>query len=390
MARKPAPEDRFANSLNPKDSDTNSKYPGDEPLFAVQPDPDLRGSAMVRAFSWYGRFYNRKDSKPILVGYLDYKGRTADAKLMRRVDEKEFLHSLVWLARMSIRGLVLTEHEEGIVQREISRLLKTVHKPEVDEVEEKPKESNRPNIQEIMREKAILAAGELEGILDEFVLTGSKANFTAKIVDELAKHNVMSQHVSIITDIWKQKLEEFNEVLKGSEPQLVEGFSNFSKTQIKNTIKFIESVIGDLNSYINVKKATKAPRKRKAVPVEKIVARLKHLKSFKDATLKLDLVGLHPTKLHGAAEAWVYDTKRRKMHHLIADEYSKTLTVKGNTVLGFDTNTSEVKTLRKPAEQIKALMGSKPAARKFFKEIRAVSTTPKGRFNADMIILKAF
>ena len=32
----------------------------------------------------------------------------------------------------------------------------------------------------------------------------------------------------------------------------------------------------------------------------------------------------------------------------------------------------------------------RPNARKFFKEVRAVSTTPKGRFNAHMIILRCF
>ena len=74
----------------------------------------------------------------------------------------------------------------------------------------------------------------------------------------------------------------------------------------------------------------------------------------------------------------------------MADEYSKTFTVKGNTLLGFDTARSEVKTLRKPAEQLKEIMGSKPVARKFFKDIKAVSTTPNGRFNENMIILKAF
>ena len=148
--------------------------------------------------------------------------------------------------------------------------------------------------------------------------------------------------------------------------------------------------MSDLNSYISVKKASKAPRKKKAVPVEKIVAKLKYLKEFKDAVSKLDLVSVHPTKLHGASEAWVYDTAKRKLHHYIADEYSKSFTVKGNTILGFDTNASEVKTLRKPSEQIKEVMGSKPAARKFFKDIKAVATTPNGRFNENMIILKAF
>jgi hypothetical protein len=114
------------------------------------------------------------------------------------------------------------------------------------------------------------------------------------------------------------------------------------------------------------------------------------LKTFKDTATKLDLISIHPTKLHGASEAWVYDTAKRKLHHYIADDYSKAFTVKGNTLLGFDTAKSEIKTLRKPAEQLKEVMGSKPAARKYFNDIKAVATTPNGRFNEGMIILKAF
>ena len=78
------------------------------------------------------------------------------------------------------------------------------------------------------------------------------------------------------------------------------------------------------------------------------------------------------------------------MHHYVADNYSQCLMVKGNTVIGFDKKESGVKTLRKPNEQIKEIMGSKPAARKFFSSIKAVATTPNGRFNSEMIILRAF
>ena len=73
-----------------------------------------------------------------------------------------------------------------------------------------------------------------------------------------------------------------------------------------------------------------------------------------------------------------------------ADEYSKTFTVKGNTLLRFDTAKSEIKTLRKPNEQIKEIMGSKPAARKYFESIKSVGVQPNGRFNENMIILRAF
>jgi hypothetical protein len=384
-------------ALNPKDGDT--KYVGDEPFFAVQPDPEFRNSALARAFSWYTRFYVRKDAKDLMIQYLEQNDRKQDAKIMAKAPESEILTTYGWLARMTLRGLQLTEHEELSLQNEITRLITCVHKPETVfksnltpqevEVEEKP-EVNRPNVQEIMREKAREATGEIIGLFDEFIEAGLKGSLPGKPIDILAKYNILPQHIPIILDVWKKELNEWYEVQEGKDPQLVEGYSQFGKVQVKNMIKAIEQVISDLNSYISIKKANKTPRKRKPVPVEKIVAKLKYLKEFKDPAAKLDLVSVHPTKLHGASEAWVYDTAKRKLHHYVADQYSQTFTIKGNTILGFDTGKSEIKTLRKPGEQLKEIMGSKPAARKYFEGIKSVATAPNGRFNENMIILKAF
>lgn len=376
--------DHFIKALNPRDVD--QKYLGDEPFFALQPDSDQRGVALARSFTWYGRFYGKKDAKELLAQYCEHHDRTNDAKILRKVDEKEFIMTLCWLSRMTMRGLELTEHEEATLENEISRLLKLVAKPQVIEKEEEKPVSNRPNVQEIMKEKARDAAGELEGMFDEFFMDGKTPQ---KTVDIVARFNVLPQHIPYIVEFWKRKQEEFD-LLSNGDKEIKEGYPDMGKIQIRNILKFIEQVIGELNSYISIKKAAKAPRKRKAVPVEKIVAKLKYLKEFKDPANKLDLVSVHPTKLHGASEAWVYDTAKRKLHHYIADEYSKAFTVKGNTILGFDSNKSEIKTLRKPGEQVKEVMGSKPAARKYFDNIKAVATAPNGRFNENMIILKAF
>jgi hypothetical protein len=377
-------------TLNPRDPDT--EYLGPEPMFAVQPDPDRRRVALMRSFTWYGRFYGKKDAKEFLSQYLDLRERPQEAKIMRKIDEKECINTLAWLARMELRGLELSETESDTLQNEIKRLLETIHKPQIIEQSATgaPDTPARPNIQEILKDKAREAGGELEGLFDEYITSGAGSKHTLRPIDEVAKKNVMPQHISLLTDVWKKKLNEIEEVLKGTDSQLVQGYQHLTKTQLKNIVKFIELVISDLNSYISVKKAAKAPRARKAVPVEKIVAKLKYLKTFKDTASKLDLLSISPIKLHGASEAWAYDTAKRKLHHYIADDYSKTFTVKGSTLLGFDTVQSEVKTLRKPSEQIKEVMGSKPAARKYFKDIKAVSTTPNGRFNDQMIILKAF
>jgi hypothetical protein len=373
-------------ALNPRNPDT--QYMGSEPLFVLQPDPGMRFTALSNAFTWYNCFYGKKDAKELMCQYLELSDRTVEAKNMRKVADNEFINTYGWLARMKLRGLELNESENTKFENEVSRLLKALHKPEVVETSSEVVEApNRPNIQDILREKAKDAAGELEAVFDEFVTEGKTKS---KTMDVVSKFNVMPQHISLITEIWKRKQTEFADLQEGKDKQLIEGYSHLTKIQVRNTVKFIEQVLTDLNAYISVKKASKAPRQRKAVPVEKIVAKLKYLKTFKDVAAKLDLVSISPVKLHGASECWVYDSAKRKLHHYIADEYSKSFTVKGSTLLGFDTGKSEVKTLRKPAEQLKEIMGSKPAARKYFIDIKAVATTPNGRFNESMILLKAF
>lgn len=200
-------------ALNPRDADV--QHYGDEPLFVLQPDEDKRRVALMRSFTWYHRFYGKKDAKELLSQYLDLNNRPADAKTMRKIHENEFLLTLCWLARMQLRGLELNEHEELTLNNEINRLLKIVHKPE--EVKAEVEVSTRPNIQDILKEKARDAGGELEGLFDEFITSGAPTKHSLRPMDEVAKKNVMPQHISLLTEVWKKKQNEFEELLKGSD-----------------------------------------------------------------------------------------------------------------------------------------------------------------------------
>jgi|APCry1669190327_1035288.scaffolds.fasta_scaffold08380_2 hypothetical protein len=394
MARKPnfkVQTHSFVRDLNPKDAD--AQYYGSEPLFETQPDDADRQYKLGNAFNWYSKFYSQPDAKDFYIQYLEANNGKDKIKFVKKAPDHKVHTSRGWMARLSLRGLVLNESELARINEEIDRLVQIGKGEEKNEIAEEAKPKvERKNIQEIMREKASEAAGELEGFFDEFCIAGYPKDFETKkrVSAELGERNILPQHVAPIINHWEKVLAEYVELQGGKDAQLNEAYARMSKMQVRYMIKFIESVIADLHGYASVKKAMKAPRKRKAVPVEKVVAKLKHMKAFKDEATKLDLVGLSPVKLHHCTEAWVYDTAKRKMHHYIADEYAKSLTVKGNTLFGFDPKQSEVKTLRKPAEQIKALTGSKPAARKYFKDIKAVATAPNGRFNDKMIILKAF
>lgn len=365
--------------LHPKDPD--AKYLGTEPKFAEGCDKKW---SLIRAMNWYNHFYDNKDAREFIAQYLDANDKTELANSVRKVHEGQIVDTYGWVARCIMRGYPADDETVARLFNEVERLVKTT---EVIQKEEKPV-SNRPNVQEIMRERTLEAGGELEGRWDEYVLGGAKKENSINPIQVLSERNILPQHVGMLITAWNNKLDEYTEVQEGKDEQLMEAYSKYGKVQIRNMISTIESVISELNSYINIKKTDRKPRKKKPVPVEKIVKNLKYLKTFK--LEKLELVSVSPTKVHGASEVWVYDTKKRKLHHYVADEYAKTLAVKGNTVIGFCTKQSEIKTLRKPEVQIKEVMGSKPAARKFFNSIKAVATTPNGRFNKEMIILRAF
>lgn len=376
--------------LNPKDPDI--KFTGGEPLFATQPDEDRRAAALVIAFNWYSKYYDRKTAKEQLALYVEntsfeHNNPSELGKLLRKVDEKEVMATYGWLARLALRGLTLTTVEKQRIADEISRLVKTLAKPELIQKVEVEK-TNRPNVQEIMREKARDAAGTLEGELDEFILAGAKTSgVNVNTVGVLSGHNVMPQHISILSEVWKKKLEEFTLVLSGSDKQLNEAYGHYSKHQIKAVIKFIEAVLAGLDSYINVKKVSRAPRKRKAVSPEKQASKIKFLKSFEE----FKLTSVHPAKIVGATEVWAYDAAKRKLWYLVADSHVGTLGVKGTSIFGFDAAKSGVKTVRKPAEVLKKLMAAgKPAARKIFAEINSVQAQPNGRSNENLVILKVY
>ena len=371
--------------LNPRTPDT--KYTGGEPEWRTQPDSENRNSRLGAAFHWYGYHYGKKEVKEFIIDWLSRNDRQREAKEFARVPESTITNVYGWLARMSLMGLELTEHEQLKLDDQITAHIKSVRA--VKEVMEKVDEPVVPKItiQDRLREKMTEAAGEIEGMYDELITSGAKMSADYKPMALLRGMNVAPQMVGTVADLWRQRLDELQEATAGKDPQLVEGYGNFSKIQLRNLMKFCEQVIADCGNYVQIKKVERKPRAKKSVSPEKLASKFKFLKDFAE----LKLTSESPAKLVGASEAYLYDTKKRKLVHVIADQHVGTFTVKGSSIVGFDTANSQQKTLRKPAEQLKALLGSgKPAARKFFKDIRATEIRFNGRGNENLIILKTW
>ena len=369
--------------LNPRSADTNVMGP--EPAWREQPISN-RTSQLTAAFSWYNYFYGKKDAREMIVNYLETHGRKNDVRTLRRIPDSSIRLTTGWLCRMSQVGLELTEHE----QIKLDNLLKDILESSQDAVAEEAVVDEavpKITIQDRLREKVSECAGELDGLFDEFVTSGAKLNADYKPVVLMRSMNVAPQMVNDIKQIWTRKLEEFDAAVAGKDADLVQGYSFLSKVQLRNCVKFCELVISDCGAYVQIKKVERKPRKVRAVPPEKRAAKFKHIMEFAELKLK----GLPAASLVDKAEAWLYDTKKRKLIHLVADSYTQAFTVKSNSVIGFSTVESLQKTVRKPADVLKALgAAGKPAARKIYKDLTTTETPFNGRGTENLIILKSW
>jgi hypothetical protein len=135
-------------------------------------------------------------------------------------------------------------------------------------------------------------------------------------------------------------------------------------------------------------KTQRKPRQKRPQPKDKIISKLKYMKSFD----QLKLVSVDPTKILDATELWVYNTKTRKLGKYVVDDPYNTgqkLSVKGTSISNFSETKSIQKTLRKPEEQLKEFKESgKVALRKFMDNIKAVDIKLNGRLNDQTILLK--
>lgn len=385
-AKKPAakPAQRPLKSMTPKSQDAGY---GPEPQWPQQPAEMERTSAMTRMFNWYNYHYGKKEAKDCIVDWLARNDRAAESKEFNRLPEAA-IHKIGigWVCRANLLGLALTERELETVNATIADYI-AAGKAVKEVVEVAEVAVARPNIQDRLREKMSEAAGELEGMYDEMILAGGKMSADYKPISLLRSLNVAPQLIGTVKEVWERRLQELQAVSAGKDADLAEGYGHFGKLQIRNFIKFAEQVIADCDTYRQIKKVERKPRAKKAVPLEKQVAKFKYLREFEELKLK----GESATKLVGASEAWLYDTAKRKLIHVVADSHLGTFFVKGSAIVGFDPATTVQKTLRKPAEQIKSIIGvGKPAARKAFKDIKATEVKFNGRGSDNLIILKTY
>lgn len=345
----------------------------DEPFISTEVNKSY-ASQLNLALNWYANEADSKQRKAWTVSYFKKLKQTSIADHLSELPDWDF-HSLGVLVRMKSRGCFLSDKEEKYIETRVEELMsKALPKKQVVV----QKAAVVVSIQDRILEKAREIGGEIDGQIDEFVESGCPASY------KIAIRGLSAPVAKQIADFYKPVLAELQETIEGDDEQLVEGYSNFTKPQLKRFASLVESIINNCEQAKKV--VVRKPRARKQKPAGEIVKNLKYKKEDSELGLK----SVSAPSIVGASEVWVFNTKYRKLQVYRAVD-GGLLTVKGTSILNYDTSTSGSKTLRKPIEQLKPMLDmTKRPFNAAYKAIKCKEATPNGRVNEDCILLKVF
>lgn len=339
-----------------------------EPIFPK--DRILTDNELSQAYNWYSMYSNKKTKekyikeylsvKELPTGFLKYCGSTAASA-----------------CRLLSKGYKLPQKTIDFVNSNIE-----LAKKETSKNQSSDKEPPVVSIQEKIQEATSNFIGEIEGLFDEYIQSKYKLTFNFKA--KLDSWSVKSVHASKMLEWFKIKRKEYSDILTTKDPDLIEGYSNFSRKNLKNIVSFFDQLILDLVSFLDEKKATRKPRKRKVKSAEELVSKVNYCKEDKI----YGFTSIDASKIIGATQLWIFNIKTRKLGVYNAQDASG-FSIKGSTLLNFDEKTSLCKTVRQPKEFItKFLALGKASLKSSFTKINSKENALTGRFNADTILLR--
>jgi hypothetical protein len=357
-------------------------------------EPDLRGDVtdaqVIQAYNWYNYFYDSDQAKDWIIEYLKEFHKT-EKELIKNVNRvnSNLCRTTGWNCRILLLGGSLPVKIEQRNFERIRTLASGTNASagtsddgtEAEEGSIKKEEVKQViSIQERVTNRANDLIADLEVQLDNYYRDGTQF----KASDWLSQHDVKPAIAQRIADYYKPLYSELFDALSGKEPELREAYSHYTKPMLKAYVEFVKSIVSAAETRAVVVKAARKPRKKKEKPASVVVSKLK----FKEKDDTYNVVSVDPKQIVGANQLWVFNTKYRTLAVYNAMGPAG-LNVKGSTLTGWDEKTSNVKTLRKPTEQLNKLKdGGKVVLRKFMDDIKCKPKNATGRINKETVLVR--
>ena len=354
----------------------------EEKAYGQEPDPAsiVSESDYTKAYNFYNYNCGRSDIRAFVTEYL--KAVKADTKTVRdlaAVEDAKIPSLYVWLLRMQVRGVNHSPERIAFIEKQTAKLrrigreklsAKSVLAPVVD-------------IQKRIREISGDHIANIDEQIDVFTETGYKKAFS--FYEFLRSKEAKAEHMPMVISHFKPLAAELALAVKGTDPDVNEGYRKLSKKQIRALSDFVYKMLEDCKTFSVNQRKTRAPRKRKAKSADQITKNVRYQKSAPS----LKLVSIDAVNLVGATEVWTFNTKYSVMSHYVAIDRGG-ISVKGTSLINFDETSSEKRKIRKPEQFLPTVLsGGAKAAVKSFTSLKTKPSACNGRINDFTIILRA-
>lgn len=347
---------------------------------AVDSEPRYTNSViseleMIKSLNWYGRNQESKQAIKYINDFLKKQ------KIPCGIDAvNKQINTFGFLCRMKNNGAVFSEKQDTKFKEYLDAML-ALHARPVKVVGKKPSKPT-VSIQTKLAEKVSEACGELEGAIDDYILSNFKIVPSPLAILHAA--GIKAPQVKSITEWFKKRRAEFDVVSTTTDEQLIEGYSNFKKSELGKLVAWCDQVLTDCAKIASGARVSRKPRKRKVKSPDKLVSKINYCQS--NDFYKLESVA--PNNIIGAMQLWTFNTKYKRLSVYIADD-AMGLSVKGTTLRNFSTAKSITKTLRKPEVTLKeVLTGGKVSLRNIMDNLTTRTQASNGRLNKETVLLR--
>jgi hypothetical protein len=350
----------------------NLKYMGTEPSHKGE----ITNVEYITSLNWYNAMSDIKEAREFFNSYLKQQDRLEDIKLLKRVPDSFVPLTAAWLCRMVERGYSLKEKDIVFIEGRLKNAFS-----HIEPLKEQEKKGEVVSIQDRIKEKASEIIADIEHIVDN---RESMRDFS--LYEWLKGKQIPATYSSAIVKAYQGWLNELLDAYEGNDPDLKEGYRLQTKSQIAQDIVFFNMIVEDAQKYGDVTKKLRAPRKPRAVSIDKKIKGLKFQKEDK----KFKIASVNPERIIGASELWTFNTKYKTLTVFRAADRGG-LQVKGTSIINYDEANSVTKRTGRKAEYFveRVLNGGKIVLRKLTEEEGIGSETPlANRINENTILLK--
>jgi hypothetical protein len=352
---------------------------GGEPTLSLSPS----SMELTKAFNWYNQCVERDKRSQFLTDYMKEEGCFSPEQILF-VEKKGVKFPATWayIARMFSRGAQLDEETKCRLHAEFSKFFERANQVEYDE-DGNPVEQVRKIVRRPIAAQAVVdAINRIELEIEE--TQRGKGNPDINWYEELLRLGVTSKDAKEVHAYFERQFLEYLALYSGKMEDLNEGYSHLKKIYIQRVAVLVYGLTKDLASLIAAKKEkVRKTRRRKAIPVEKQIGRLRFLKE----SPQYKISSVDPTKIVGAKALVTFNAVNRMLTFFEAKD-DKGIQVKGINLLNVN---SRVKKLRKP-EDVLPLMtsGTKASVNMNFEKIRTTEYQSNNKPTTDTILLRVF